>query len=323
MIRLSVVDSVTDREPKTFGTIEWDEFTELMREHSQVTAEPSKLGKASTPCVSPAIYPTNANRLKANVEGWDWFSADIDNKTGNRPGATIDDISAIMVGFGAPHIIYTTASHQPDAQCFRLMFPLDRMVTASEFDSVWRSFALTFGCFDEQTKDISRLFIVPRAWTSRDNRFVGFTNGNPVCVNDIIVAQPVAIAAPIDSSLFLAIARSTALNGRTAPNLTDLDTSPIVSRRAVDIALGGSVGGRMFRFLCSVACSARRQGYNLDVYDLRSIGEQMGMRMGRRGLDDLNHDVRNALRFADNQVVADRAWQLERFHSVLNGRRHR
>ena len=77
----------------------------------------------------------------------------------------------------------------------------------------------------------------------------------------------------------------------------------------------------MFRFLCSVACSARRQGYALDEYDLRIIGAEMASRMGRRANGDLAHDVHNAFRYADRTAIEGRVNQLGRLHAALNGKK--
>ncbi|WP_242122210.1 hypothetical protein [Sphingomonas lacusdianchii] len=317
MIRLSVVEHVQDRRPEMFGPIDWSEFADLMAQQSQEVAEPST--KAMQLCISPAIYPSGSYRSKAAATGWNWFAADIDNKAGNRPGATIYEIADVMDAFASPYLIYTTASHQPEAQCFRLMFPLDRVIDAHEFDAVWRSFAIGFGCFDEQTKDISRLFIAPRAWVGRSNQLLHRMAGRPMRVDDIVAAYPAPVEPRIDPGL-MEIARASRHDGRRADNLADLDSSPVVPTNAVEAALTGAPGGRMFRFLCSVACSAHRKGYALDAYDLRQIGAEMAMRMGRRDNGDLARDVRNALAFADRQVIDRRADQLGSLRKALTGR---
>jgi hypothetical protein len=321
MIRLSIFDNVTDRRPEMSEPTAWSDFIEGMREQAAVVSEAGGLGKATAPCISPAIYPAGSNRAKSSVVGWDWFSADIDNKSGNRAGATIQEVADLMDAIGTPFIIYTTASHRPEAQCFRLMFPLDRMITAAEFDSVWRSFAQKFGCFDEQTKDISRLFIVPRSWTGRENHFVARAEGEPVCVNDIVAAHPVRMASEI-SPILLAIARDKAHCVQPAYGLHDIDSSPIISRSAVEAALSGQPGGRLYRFLCSVACAARRKDHALDEFDLRQIGMQMAARMGRRDNADVAHDARNALRYADRKMFEDEAKRFGRLQAALTGRKY-
>lgn len=259
MISLSIVDSVTDRHPEVFTAINWPDFVTLMEEQSRIEAAPTAARKKQTKCVSPAIYPDGVTRSKEAALGWNWFSADIDNKEGNRIGATIDDIIDVMRPLDSPFIIYTTTSHKPEAQCFRLMFPLDRMIKAAEFNSVWRSFAAKFRCFDEQTKDICRLFILPRAWEGRANRFECRTNGVPVCVDDIVQAYPATVDAKPDPVPRLNVV--TPRQYGRSNDLCDLDNSPIIPSCAVEEAMSVQTGGRMYRFLCSVACSAHRKGY--------------------------------------------------------------
>lgn len=316
MIHLSVVEDVQDRRPAMFGPVGWKKFVDLMVEQADMVANP--LNKVAQPCISPAIYPVNSYRAKAAVTGWDWFAADIDNKAGNRSGATIHDIAVAMDAVGSPYLIYTTASHRPEGECFRLMFPLDRVIGMSEFEAVWRSFALRFGCFDERTKDISRLFIVPRKWEGRANCFFSRVDGRPVCVNDTVRAYPSPVEGLADPVL-MKLARETPRGTYVADNLTNLDTSPIVSKRAVEAAMCGAPGGRMFSFLCSVACSARRREIALDAYDLGEIGAQMALQMGRRDNRDLKRDVRNALAFADGQHAVQHVLRLSRLQSLLTG----
>lgn len=317
MIDLSWVENVMDSHPETYRDINWSAFVDLMIEQSEVTAQATDEVKRSTPCISPAGYPAGESRSKNNVTGWNWFSADIDNKAGNRPGATIDDIANVMCSLGSPYLIYTTTSNRIDAECFRLMFPVDRTITRDEFDKVWRAFAAHFGCFDEQTKDISRLFIVPRHWSDRQNKLLFEKQGVPVCVDEILRLYPVkqeVLSTPRIQKLHHGSGRY----GKSQ-DLFDIDDSPIISKAAVEAALFGAPGGRMYRFLCSVAGTAYAKGYALDVASLIQIGEVMAVRMGRCHRDDIPRDAENALTFAEGKSAEGHMARMSRLRDAVYG----
>ncbi len=94
----------------------------------------------------------NAYRNSDNFQAADIVSVDIDE------GMTIDEALSHPLVQRAATLVYTTASHQPDAHRFRIVFALPRTITDPiEFRSVMRSLALRLNG-DGSTVDPARMF---------------------------------------------------------------------------------------------------------------------------------------------------------------------
>ena len=243
---------------------------------------------------------------------WNWFAADIDNKGANAVGSTVDDIITVMRGLKTPWFIYTTASSQPSAECFRVMFPLDRPVLNDEFDKVWKSFSGLLP-MDPATKDISRLFILPRKWRGRENRIEIDLSGSPMAVDEIVARYP--CPAHIPAPRRISTQASTpcgAIRAYVAPSLE----APYVPQRAVSEALSAGSGGRMYRFMVAVAFSALRGGYDVSPADLEAIGHELAAMLGR-ATSDIRHDAKSAWKYAEQHFVKDQVSTFDRLQSVV------
>lgn len=316
MITGSIFDNVRDNQPVAIPPVDFAELVEALVSEA-FDCDPAS--KALQTCISPATYPDGVTRSKDRAISWTWFAADIDNKAGNLPGSTIDDIKEVMAGLGSPWFIYTTASSQPLAECFRLMFPLDRTVESSEFDAVWRAFAQLLP-MDEQTKDISRIFIVPRNWEGRQNRMEYDLSGAPVSVDAMLQRFPQQMPAASSPRRVAATRPLGGTANRTA--IPSLD-APYVPSNAVDEAISAPPGGRMYRFLIRVAFSALKHGYALDASDLEAVGRALAVLLGREAAD-IRHDARSAHAYAaSSHHHNSRANRSDLLRSALTPRRFR
>jgi hypothetical protein len=284
----------------------WSDFVDVLRDTTAMEADPAD--KASVTSFSCAEFAPGFNRSKAGVLGCDLIGFDFDDKTGDTPGAwRFEALETFMEQAGVPFAIHTTASCKSNAHCLRLLMPLDRRVGPAEYPQVWRAFAKWLGnVADEATKDASRLFFEPRRWKGRYNRYhAGHTDSAPIAVDKIaatfrpLMTDPIALPAARSAIQTL----STTHDGMTIANISDLDLSPIVSAEALTAALTARQGGRMFRFLCSVASRARWRSIRLTEVELATIGEELARRMGRRNTSDIRRDAVNALRFAERATM--------------------
>lgn len=318
MIEGSLFQNVHDRRPEAIQPVAFGELVEALVSECY-DADPAD--KTEQTCISPATYPAGTTRSKAAALSWNWFAADIDNKLGNNPGSTINAMIGTMNGLNAPWLIYTTASSTPQTECFRVMFPVDRPILAAEFSAVWQSFSQLLP-MDPQTKDISRLFIVPRRWAYRTNRIDYRLDGVPVSVDQIVqqfprpVPQPASPAPARPASTTLPLVRG--IKSNVQPTLA----APYVSQRAIDEAMASAPGGRMYRFLVRVAFQALRMGYDITSCDLEAIGHDLATWMGR-GHNDIRRDASSAHRYAQQQYVEDRAEQSVRLRTALAPKRFR
>lgn len=288
MIRYSTFTSTFDNVPEPHTAPSWAAFADYLEAQSRIYGHPSRKGR--TPCVCPAVYREPLRR-KANVSAWDWFAADIDNKSGNQPDSDMLACVEKCEALGLPFVLYTTTSSADHAQCFRLMFPLSRSVAAGEFASVWGSIATWLGCVDRQTKDESRLFVAPRKWDGADNHFFRFDDGVALDVDAMLWQYPVAAAHAPRRAAKGTFALPPGLKPLPAPLglYSDLVTTPALTR-----AQTGEKGGRMFAFMVSVATRGLLKGYEITVDDLVGLGGELAATMNRQ-THDIVHDATNAL----------------------------
>ncbi len=102
----------------------------------------------------------NGPRRKANnVTGRDLITLDLDNIP---PGGT-DDVLRRVDALGCGYCVYSTRKHQPAAPRLRIVLPLDRTVSAEEYEPIARKMAEYIGLefADPTTFEVSRLMYWP------------------------------------------------------------------------------------------------------------------------------------------------------------------
>jgi len=283
-----------------------DALIDLLEAEAKVPADPAD--KAVTVAMSTARYPAGVARGKANALDASAIALDIDE------GWTIDQAEAAVEDMLTPFVIYTTTKHSAEAHRFRIVLFLDRPVTADEYEALWFGLAKRWrATMDAKTRDISRISILPRAWLGAPNEIRVERDGYPLCVDAILKhyprdpePEPEAYRATFYDPLSQARANLRRLkNARLDPDtLIDLDNSPIVSARTLNDCLTSTSGGRTYKLLCSVAQSARRQGYDIGIDHLVAISKAFSARAGRGRISEFEHrnDSRNAMRWAERQA---------------------
>lgn len=129
---------------------------------------------------------SDGKRRAASVKGRDIIVLDLDNLP---PGGT-DDILRRLDGLGCGYCCYSTRKHRPEAPRLRVILPLDRTVTADEFEPAARRTAwyiqpeLTF--FDKTTFEPSRLMYYPSV--SSDAEYIYKTADKPFLSTDGLLA---------------------------------------------------------------------------------------------------------------------------------------
>lgn len=113
----------------------------------------------------------NGSRRKASaVTGRDVLTLDLDN----IPAGGTDDIMRRVEGLGCGYCIYSTRKHQAAAPRLRILLPLDRTVTADEYEPLARKMAEYIGLefADPTTFEASRLMYWPSCCTDSDYVFL-------------------------------------------------------------------------------------------------------------------------------------------------------
>lgn len=302
----------------------WPEFVSAMHASSKVPAD--RADKMKVLSISMAEFVPDTNRAKANVVGVDWIAFDFDDKTGlSKDAWKFDDLVAFLEPMLIPFVVYTTASSTLEGHCLRLVMPFDRRVSAEEFPRIWLSFNHWLrSVADAQTKDASRLFFEPRQWIGAYNRFhAAPTDFPPVAVDAIVERhgppeEPAFDAINADIVIARLEAIRTDRRSLSDHDICDLDNSPIISVSALADAMSSSEGGRMFKFLCSVAVSAARQQILLTHRDLTIIGERLAFHLCRQ-CRDIAHDAKGALKWAQQVAATEHSQKTDNFRTMLKG----
>ena len=128
----------------------------------------------------------SGNRRKAaNVEGRDLVTLDLDN----IPAGKTDEILKRVGGLGCASAVYSTRKHVDYAPRLRVIIPLDRTVTADEYEPAARKLASLIGMeyCDPTTFEASRMMY----WASccSDSRYVFEVFDHPFCSADGLLAM--------------------------------------------------------------------------------------------------------------------------------------
>ena len=128
----------------------------------------------------------SGSRRKANsVIGRDIITLDLDNISA---GGT-DDVLRRIDGLGCGYCVYSTRKHQPAAPRLRVLFPLDRTVTADEYEPIARKMAAMIGLAfaDPTTFEVSRLMYWPSCCS--DSQYIYVYADKPFLQADGLLAQ--------------------------------------------------------------------------------------------------------------------------------------
>lgn len=127
----------------------------------------------------------NGTRRKANnVIGRDIVTLDLDS----IPAGYKDDILRRVEALGCGYCVYSTRKHQPSAPRLRVILPLDRTVTADEYEPIARKLAEYIGIefADPSTFEASRLMYWPSCCS--DGEYVYVVGDKPFTCADGILA---------------------------------------------------------------------------------------------------------------------------------------
>lgn len=125
------------------------------------------------------------HRKSGAVAGRDIVTLDLDN----IPAGRKDDILRRVDSLGCGYCVYSTRKHQPAAPRLRVLLPLDRTVTADEYEPIARKAAEYIGLefADKTTFEPSRLMYYPSCCS--DGEYVYLTGDKPFLSANGILAQ--------------------------------------------------------------------------------------------------------------------------------------
>jgi len=184
MYSLTIFKSLWDN--KTHRRIDLDTWGDLKTLLYSLSKIPLK-DKRSAQLISPATYFPNTTRANKNVDNWaKWAAVDVDEWKTNG-----DLYDTLVTRFHAwDFICYSTASSSIEQPKFRLVFPLNRNVQASEIKHFWYALNTELDSMgDRQTKDLSRMYYVPASYDNAFN-FIFEHSGSDIDVDSLLAKYP-------------------------------------------------------------------------------------------------------------------------------------
>ncbi|GAA0434560.1 VapE family protein [Virgibacillus salarius] len=172
----------------TVDYLEWPEFIDTLklRRTNETMAEYDKLSKLKQGAIKdgPAFVGgliRSGRRKKVNIESRWLITLDADYATDDF----MIDVD-LMLG-GTSYLIYSTHSHRPNRQKFRLVVPANREMTPDEYAAVSRKLAENIGMtyFDHTTFQLHRLMYFPSCSKDADPVFE-VAAGEPLDVESIL-----------------------------------------------------------------------------------------------------------------------------------------
>jgi len=240
-------------------------------------------------CFVPAQFAP-VKRSKLNLVERFAFTGDVDGDCVGDNG--FKAATKLLDELGFAYIAHTTTNSTVASNRYRIILPFDRPLSSAHSEQAWFSINEMLGSiFDPRTFDSSRLSILPQQWQgsptkaetgtgwSDEDAFHGFSYGcgSFLDTHAVISAYPARIpqqvepqtySAPID--LFTGCIEYPDLE-----MLTDLEHSPLVTRRMIQEYLSAPKGGRFYRFMCRASGRALALGIRCDEAALMKLAMAM------------------------------------------------
>lgn len=124
-------------------------------------------------------------RKAANVSGRDLVTLDMDNIAAGEAAKVIRKVASL----GIAYAVYSTRSHAPWRPRLRVILPLNRTVTADEYEPIARSLAGVIGIelCDPTTFEASRMMFWPSC--SKDSEYIYETSPGAFVSADGVLAK--------------------------------------------------------------------------------------------------------------------------------------
>lgn len=184
-MRLSIGTSRTDKVWKQVDWT-WPRFIEEARRHRTVGTEThaeymamprskQDLLKDNGGFVAAAL--AEGRRKRGCCQTRSMVTLDIDN----APSGTTEELCQTVAGLGCDYLIYSTRKHSPQHPRIRVIIPIDRPVSADEYQPIARAAAQTIdplmSTLDPTTFEAERLMYWPSASSDSETVFLSASHG--------------------------------------------------------------------------------------------------------------------------------------------------
>jgi len=299
MVSLTIFNSIYDNKTdKRMDYNTFEEFEYVLYNLSKSTKYPTK---KDAPLISPAVYLPKTTRSNDNVVSWGGFGiVDVDDYEGS-----VDDIHNKYSQY--KYICYSTASSTKEHPKFRLVFPLNQIISKEKIKHFWYALNKEIGDIaDAQTKDLSRMYYIPGSYKDAYN-FIFTHDGEIMDPIEVMskhpyVSQNESFFDRLPESIKIGLMehrKKTLIN--TNYTWTGYEDCPFVNKKQVNEYKGISGGGwylKMYQIMVSTAGNAISKGYPITSkeieYICRDIDNSTGGWYGKR---DIAKEAERAIEF--------------------------
>ena len=276
----------------------WGDFESLLYKLSEVP-----LGsKKDAYLFSPAIYGKGTTRRNANVIKWArWAALDVDD---HQFSGLLEE--ELLEKYGQWNFVcYSTASSSIAHPKFRMVFPLTEDVSANKLRAFWYALNTEMGKIgDRQTKDMSRMYIIPATFRGSFNFIFSNSTGRDIDPTKLMSLHPIPPSEMGGDSFINRLPEEMVerivqhrkdQSTNTSIQWSDYKDCPFVNKRLVEdykkIAWSDNTGryAMIYKIMVSIAVNAVRRKYPISTSDIVSIIRSLDMdtsnRYASRALD--------------------------------------
>ncbi|MGY0715234.1 hypothetical protein [Azospirillum argentinense] len=304
IISITLFGCVRDNQADQVLRGSWVELVEAFQEETSVPYEHKEDAPLFTSCEF-----AHGRRAKKNVMHSGMAVLDIDG-TRNSQMASLDQAALTLTQNALAGLLYTTASHTPEQNRFRVLIPFEEAVNGPEYTAAFHGLDHFFGGVADTSKQGSEsLFYLPGAYKAVRNDFI-VTEGAIRSAAEWAALAPAPISPSRSSGRVPgAVDRSRSGSRPLAPRRalrrarwSSLFDCPFVTSKMINdyrtCARADNWHVGMYAFMCSVAALANRSGHQLTAEELADLARRLDEYDGGYYPNrDLAREAQNALSF--------------------------
>lgn len=269
-IPVSLFGTIFERRAFNFDRWTWDQTLELLEDAAKTPTAQKQDAFLFAPVEFRGHRRRKSNALKSGM-----VVLDVDS------GLHLGEAAERLRDLQLLGLIYTTASHKPEHNKFRVLVPLDQEIDATLYPSIWAQLNEQFGdAADPSKKGAESLFYLPGCYPGVENQILLF-EGAPYRPAPIPVKEALPPPSPPSERQ-----KSVSQYRTRSADLTREDIvgrraheNPLLTEETLDEYLDTTVNWHhaRFRTMCRIAGRAKRLGYSLTAWELREVFNQVDL----------------------------------------------
>jgi len=283
--------------------MEWSEFCFWMAELADIPEDP-KNKDVSTPAIFPSIYHSDAETREAAFVQYNsnWMAFDIDDTVG------FDEMLVFLKSLDCPYFLHTTTKHSIDNPRLRVIIHTNSEVEPDDWPMVWANMDAMFraqfidlpAVTDPKTRNINRIFYIPRNWNGTSARYEYRTDGTPLDIWHVVKSFGVEPAERTEAVAYEPNRMSEIRHALFISSNNELIPDYIVER-----AYAPGKTGRFFSLLVRTARRLIYKGYRVEAGELEQAALEIDQLKTGKKRDRSLQEAQKAIDLAFTSWIAE------------------